>query len=439
MIVGRYSIEDELARGGMASVHLGRLRGDAGFGRTVAIKRLHPQHAKDRAFVAMLVDEARLVSRIRHENVVPILDVVQEAGELFLVMEYVAGATVSQLLARAREAGQPRIPAPIAVAIACGVLRGLHAAHTARDAHGEPLGIVHRDVSPQNVMVGLDGVPRVLDFGVARAEGRVQETREGVAKGKLPYMAPEQIRGGALGPAADVYAGATVLWEMLVGERYVRGTHPAEIAERVLFATARAPSAAGADVPATLDEVVLRGLARTASARWESAQAMASALESALTPALASEVGAWVEGLVGEELAAKQKRVEELATIVDASSAEGEERSGRRSGSGSERPRSARPRWVFPAMGLAAVLAVASLVHRMGSGASAAPPPTKPKSSAPPPTPPPSPPPTPPPASSATPPATATASASTTRPTGPCDRPWTLDSGGHKIYKRECL
>src|SRR5262249_30807867 len=162
----------------MATVHFGRLLGPVGFSRTVAIKRLHAHFAADPEFVSMFLDEARLAARIRHPNVVPTLDVVATAGELFLVMDYVPGETLSRLIA-ASNAQRRWIPLPIAAAMACGVLHGLHAAHEAKSERGAPLGIVHRDVSPQNLLVGTDGVPRVLDFGVAKAAGRLQTTRDG--------------------------------------------------------------------------------------------------------------------------------------------------------------------------------------------------------------------------------------------------------------------
>src|SRR5262245_3092434 len=177
-VVGRYALYGEIASGGMATVHFERLLGPVGFSRTVAIKRLHPQFAKDPEFVSMFLDEARLAARIRHPNVVATLDVVATKGELFLVMEYVQGESLSRL-ARAVMARGENLPPRIVASIMCGVLHGLHAAHEARDQRGEPLGIVHRDVSPQNVLVGIDGTARVVDFGVAKASGRHQSTRKG--------------------------------------------------------------------------------------------------------------------------------------------------------------------------------------------------------------------------------------------------------------------
>src|ERR1700709_2034653 len=187
-VVGRYALYGAIAAGGMATVHLGRLLGPVGFSRTVAIKRLHAQFASDPEFVSMFLDEARLAARIRHPHVVPTLDVVALSGELFLVMDYVHGVSLSKLL---REVNMKHIPMPIDIvaSVLVGALRGLHAAQSAVSERGLPLGIVHRDVSPQNVIVGSDGLARVLDFGVAKASWRIQTTRDGQVKGKLSYMA----------------------------------------------------------------------------------------------------------------------------------------------------------------------------------------------------------------------------------------------------------
>src|ERR1041384_2481439 len=176
-IIDRYAIYDQVAAGGMAVVHLGRLLGQAGFSRTVAIKRLHPQFASDPDFVAMFLDEARLAVRVQHPNVVAPLDVLVEDGELLVVMEYISGETLAGLLRCM--APQDHAPAPVLASVLADALHGLHAAHEAKAEDGGPLDIVHRDVSPHNIIVGLDGVARVLDFGVAKAAMRSPLTKEG--------------------------------------------------------------------------------------------------------------------------------------------------------------------------------------------------------------------------------------------------------------------
>jgi serine/threonine-protein kinase len=313
--VGRYALCDEIASGGMASVHFGRLLGHAGFSRIVAIKRLLPHVARDPDFVSMFVDEARLAARIRHPNVVPIVDVEAVAGELLLVMEYVHGETLSRLLRTARKRGE-RVPLPIVATIFSNILHGLHAAHEAHDTHGRPLGIVHRDVSPQNLLVGADGVARVVDFGVAKAAHRLQTTRDGQLKGKLAYMAPEQIT--ATGDRRmDVYAASVVLWETLTGERLFDGENDGAIMHQVLNMAVPAPSARVADLPSAWDEIVLRGLARVITVRFPTARAMALAIEQGATMARPSEVGEWVAGCAHEALARRTAQMARLDRTSD--------------------------------------------------------------------------------------------------------------------------
>ena len=307
---GKYAIFGEIAAGGMATVHIGRLLGPRGFARTVAIKRLHAQFAREPDFVAMFLDEAHLVARIRHPNVVPTLDVVATGDNLMLIMEYVAGESLARLWRAA--AATNRIPTNIASAIAVGMLHGLHAAHEAKNEFGEPLDIVHRDVSPQNVLVGTDGVARVIDFGVAKAIGRLQNTGGEQLKGKVPYMAPEQMRSAPVNRRSDVFAAAVVLWEALTMKRLFASDNEAATMQKVLTMVVPAPSSIEPSLPAALDEVVRKGLERDPARRWATARDMALALELALPPALPSEVGSWVEAMAKEALATRAGRIAEM-------------------------------------------------------------------------------------------------------------------------------
>ena len=308
LVLGRYRVHDEIAAGGMATVHLGRLVGDEGFSRTVAVKRLHPWHAKVPEVVAMFTDEARIAARIRHPNVVDTLDVVSQEGEVFLVMEYVHGEPLSRLISAASKRKQ-KIPPKIVAAVLASSLRGLHAAHEATDARGQPLGVVHRDVSPQNVLVGADGVARVLDFGIARAAGRAHVTSDHTIKGKLAYMSPEQLRGEVLDRRADVYAAGVVLWEALTCRRLYAGASEDLALVRLLEAEVEAPSQRVADLPACFDEVTLRALCRDADARFPTALEMATALEACGPLATPSEIAAWVEAMAGETLAERARLI----------------------------------------------------------------------------------------------------------------------------------
>ncbi|MDB4944612.1 MAG: serine/threonine protein kinase, partial [Labilithrix sp.] len=315
-VLERYAMYEAFASGGMAVVHYGRMRGAVGFSRPVAIKKLHPHFATDPSFVAMFLDEARLAGRVQHPNVVQTVDAVSSQGELFVILEYVHGQSLSQLLETARERGE-RVPPEIAAAIVFGILEGLHAAHEARDARGELLEMVHRDVSPQNVLVGSDGVARVLDFGVAKARGRAQVTRDGALKGKLAYMAPEQIAGEA-SPASDVFAASIVLWEALAGHRLFTADDEGGVIGKVLHAPIPAPPG---PLPAELVAVVMRGLARDRSERFTTARAMASALEASIALATPIAVGGWVARLAGtvlDERAARIASIEQEPLVVEA-------------------------------------------------------------------------------------------------------------------------
>jgi serine/threonine protein kinase len=308
---GHYAIYDQIASGGMATVHLGRVMGPVSFARTVAIKRLHPHLAREPEVVAMFLDEARMAARVRHPNVVQTLDIVTTHGSPFLVMEYVQGESLAGLLATLRANGQ-RISASIASSIVVGMLQGLHAAHEATGDRGEPLGLVHRDVSPQNVIVGLDGVARLLDFGVAKAAGRLQTTREGQIKGKLAYMAPEILRGGKVTRAADVYSAAVVFWETLTGERLFASDNEGNVIERVLFAEIVPPSVRVTDVPEALDPIVLRALARDPAQRYATAREMVRAIETAVSVARTSDIGAWVQDMARDALSGRARMVAKI-------------------------------------------------------------------------------------------------------------------------------
>jgi serine/threonine-protein kinase len=308
VLLGRYALHEQIAAGGMASVYLARLLGPVGFSRTVAIKKLHPQYANDPEFTTMFLDEARLAARIRHPNVIQTIDVVSRDGELFHVMEYVHGQTLAQLV-RASFRRAERVPSVIAANVMMGALHGLHAAHEATDEKGKPLHIVHRDVSPQNIFVGADGVPRVLDFGVAKAIGRLQSTSQGQLKGKLGYMSPEQVRGKEVSPRTDVFAAAVVLWEVLAGRRlFVADNQPA-LFLKVL--EGRTPDLAefAPDTSPALIAVVQRGLAKAPRERFATAREMALAVEAAVGLVSAAAIGEWVERIAHDELSVRAKMV----------------------------------------------------------------------------------------------------------------------------------
>ncbi len=309
--IGRYAIFQEIAAGGMATVHLARLAGPAGFSRVVAAKCLHPHLLRDPEFKRMFIDEARLAARIRHPNVVPTLDVVVQPNDLFLVMEYVQGEALS-FLRKAAKQQKEAIPAAICGAIMVGALQGLHAAHEAKNEKGEGLGIVHRDVSPQNILVGVDGVARVLDFGVAKAMQARQDTRPGTVKGKSAYMAPEQIRSEPLTRRADIFAASVVFWEILTTKRLFGGATEEERIYKVLNAKFPPPSVLAPGLPPGLDEVVMKGLRSNPEERYATANEMAEAIEKTMPLASQRIVGEWVTRMGAESL---NKRAELLKQV----------------------------------------------------------------------------------------------------------------------------
>jgi serine/threonine-protein kinase len=313
-VIGRYALFGEIAAGGMATVHFGRLVGPVGFSRTVAIKRLHAQYAKDPDFVAMFLDEARLASRIQHPNVVTTLDVVNMPSEVFLVMEYLQGESLSRLIRNARKLGE-NVPPGHAVSIISGMLHGLHAAHEAKSERREPLNIVHRDISPQNVLVGVDGAARVLDFGVAKAAMRSQSTRDGQMKGKLSYMSPEQLNGKPVDRRTDLFAAGVVLWEALTGKRLFDGADAGEIFAKLLASEIPRPSTLAQGISEPLDNVVMKALDRDPDKRYQTARQFAIELEASSVPATPRAIGEWVEHLAGIELERRSQLVAEIESI----------------------------------------------------------------------------------------------------------------------------
>ena len=316
--LGRYTLYAQIASGGMATVHFARLTGEVGFARTVAVKRLHKNLAINPDFSAMFLDEARLAARIRHPNVVATLDIVSDAGEVFVVMDYVHGEPLSRLMRFV--AGEiERIPFEIVSAIMTNVLAGLHAAHEVRDQKGRPLDLVHRDVSPQNIIVGTDGVARLIDFGVAKARGRAQEsTQDGKVKGKLGYMSPEQLQGERIDRRTDIYAAGVVLWEMLTLIRLFSNKDDATTIENMFLHNVEPPSAFAADVPPAVDEVVMRALSRKPEDRFDTAKQMAAALEEAIPVATQAQVAEWVEQTASSALKNRTRMLSDIerATTV---------------------------------------------------------------------------------------------------------------------------
>ena len=271
--VGRYEIIGPLATGGMAEILLARLVGPSRFERPVVIKRILPQLARDPSFVAMFLDEARIAARIRHPNVVQVTELGDTDGELYLVMEYLEGESLAGLLRRLA-ARDMRLPPTLAAHVIAESCAGLHAAHELTDTAGAPLGVIHRDISPQNVFVGYDGTIKVLDFGIAKAADRVTHTEAGQLKGKVEYMSPEQVAGRALDRRSDVFALGVVLYEVATARRLFRRDNKLQAMKAVSDADIPAPSALVSGFPGALETIITRALARHRDQRFSTASEM---------------------------------------------------------------------------------------------------------------------------------------------------------------------
>lgn len=310
--LGRYEVLSQLASGGMAAVYVARARGVAGFERLVAIKVLHPHLAYEEEFISMFLDEARLAARIRHPNVVGTLDISDTEGDgFFLVMEYIEGDHLGSLLTAAARAGK-RLDTHIVVRLLLDALNGLGAAHALNDEQGDPLKLVHRDISPHNIMVGTDGIARLTDFGVAKAEKRLTSTRAGQFKGKLAYMAPEQASTGHADQRSDLFSMGIILWESLTGRRLFRGENNAATLNKILQEEVPLVSSLYPDLEC-FDAVLSIALEREPEDRFQSADEFANALEAAAHngPGIATPraVGSIMREVLAEKIDKQKKRV----------------------------------------------------------------------------------------------------------------------------------
>jgi serine/threonine-protein kinase len=304
----------------MATVYVARQIGAAGFERLVVIKRVHRHLLRDEEFTTMFLDESRLASKIHHPNVVPVTNVVEDNGELFLAMDYVDAITLSRLrfVSSRTEAPSPkglvkRLSPPVVTRILADTLAGLHAAHEAVDMRGVKLELVHRDVSPQNILVGADGMARLIDFGIAKASQRATHTVTGSLKGKYAYMSPEQATGKEIDRRTDVFAAGVVLYEALVGERLFHAESQFEIIQKILEMPIPPPSSVAPDVSPALDSVVAMALERDKEKRFATAADFLEALERAAPIGSRREVIEEVDFFCGRAL---EKQRQSLRTLM---------------------------------------------------------------------------------------------------------------------------
>lgn len=276
--IGQYVLQRQLAVGGMAEIWLATTQGPAGFQKDVVIKRILPQFANDATFVEMFLDEARLAAALSHPHIVSIFNLGQDGDSYFIAMEFIDGYDLSRLIVRAKTRGLS-IPAHIAVRIVADACAGLDYAHNFVDREGNRVGLVHRDISPHNLLISRNGVVKLVDFGVAKAASSVHKTQTGMVKGKLAYLSPEQIHAKVLDGRSDIFAMGIVLYELLTGERPFGGESELLAISAILNEPHQPMSNFRSDLPAGLDEIIARALKKQAQDRFQSAAEMERALE----------------------------------------------------------------------------------------------------------------------------------------------------------------
>ncbi|MBX7082404.1 MAG: protein kinase [Nannocystaceae bacterium] len=300
-VVGRYEVLLRIARGGMGTVYLARVTGEGGFRRLFALKVIRDHLSQNDDYVRMLLQEARIASRLHHPNVVGIVDIGTLANQHYLVMDYVEGCTFSELLKVHRRTRPPHLIVPLML----DALSGLHAAHSLVDDDGSPLVLVHCDFSPQNMLVGTNGICRITDFGIAKAANALHE-RSSITRGKPAYVSPEQVLGRGLDHRSDIFSAGVVLWNALTGEQLFSGDSPEQTLQGVLSRPIPPPSTVGLRPPSCFDRVCMRALERDPARRYQTAEQMLMDLrriaiaEDFLAPS--SDVGRWVVDTFGRQL-----------------------------------------------------------------------------------------------------------------------------------------
>ncbi|ATB43604.1 serine/threonine protein kinase [Cystobacter fuscus] len=302
--LGKYRLLEVIAKGGMGEVYKAQQEGPAGFSKTVVVKRVLPHLADAENFIDMFLEEARLAARLSHPNVVQIFELGEDRGEYFIAMEYIQGPSLHRVRKRLRELGHP-FPVDIAAYVVAQALQGLHYAHELRDEAGKPLGIVHRDISPDNILVTMDGVVKVVDFGIAKAADSSSKTQSGTLKGKLSYISPEQVNGWPASVHSDIYATGVVLYQLFTNTLPFRAPSNAALLQQIATAEPEAPDRLELDVPPVLSRIVMKALRKEPGERFATAQEMSrallEALESCQRRLFPEDLGAFLKQLFEQE------------------------------------------------------------------------------------------------------------------------------------------
>ncbi|MCB9673691.1 MAG: serine/threonine protein kinase [Alphaproteobacteria bacterium] len=312
MTFGKYFLVDKIATGGMAEIFKAKTYGHGGFENLLVIKRILPHVGANQDFVEMFIDEAKVSVALQHPNIVRVYDFGQILDDYFIAMECVEGKDVRGILQKHAKAAVHLEPA-FAAYLAHEVCKGLHYAHTKADLQGNPYGIVHRDISPSNVLVSYDGQVKIADFGIAKAESNAYQTRDGVLKGKFEYMSPEQAEGQALDARSDIFAAGILLWESLTGHRLFKTDSDVATLRAIQSADVPLPRSVNPDVPEALEAIAMRALSRYPADRYPDAAAMADELRAALVPETPDGVRVrfqrYLEGFFADEIAEERARL----------------------------------------------------------------------------------------------------------------------------------
>src|SRR3954454_11623872 len=309
---GKYTLVDRIAVGGMAEIFLARQAGLEGFEKTIVIKRIRPHLSKQASFVKMFLNEAKLAAQLNHPNIVQIYDLGKISESYFIAMEYIFGRDMRRIIPKADSMGIP-FPMVYALKIASSVCEGLFYAHQKVDLYGNPLSIVHRDVTPENIFVSFDGTVKVLDFGIAKAANQIEQTRAGEIKGKLSYMSPEQCMGRPLDQRSDLFSLGVVLYEWLTGFKLFTGESEVAILKSITEGKIYRPSYFKADIPEAIELILMRALEKEPEKRYQSAWEMQYDLDKFLannefTPSN-QHLATFMKQLFADEMEAEKARL----------------------------------------------------------------------------------------------------------------------------------
>ncbi len=316
---GKYLLLDRIAVGGMAEVFLAKSFGIEGFEKIIAVKRILPTMAEDEDFIEMFIDEAKIAGHLNHANIVPIYELGKIGDSHYIAMEYIWGKDLLQMMNRFRKM-RKRMPAAMVSFVAARMCEALEYAHSKRDRNGNPLNLIHRDISPQNILVSYEGAVKLIDFGIAKAASRTTTTQAGVLKGKFGYMSPEQVRGLPIDHRSDIFAVGTCMYEMLTADRLFVGESDFSTLEKVRHAAVRPPSEIIRDLPKEFEDIVMKALARNVDDRWQSAGELHEALQQFMVtqrPAFTtSKLAAWMNSAFAEEVAKEKRKLDSYASVT---------------------------------------------------------------------------------------------------------------------------